>query len=294
MSLELNLRFPDPGHVIARLDEDGEQDESETLPFRGPLAEKDQEKLRWYLEIYAAHYTAEEDDVTAQEIAAQLPEWGTALLEAVLGNDWKARRLFDRFLERTEPGRLLTVNSDHPAVLAQPWELLHDPSGTYLFHEQPRISIRRRLSKAGGGRKPLKVTPKERLRLLFVVSRPEKAGFIDPRADAQAVLDALDEKAPGRVTVEFLRPPTLQNLVDRLENPDLPPVDILHFDGHGVFDADGRLADKANKTALPAGLTGVMKQIGAVGNQGYLLFEDAEGNEALISAEILGDMQNSR
>ena len=95
--------------------------------------------------------------------------------------------------------------------------------------------------------------------MLFVVSRPKEAGFIDPRADALAVLDALDAKALARVEVEFLRPPTLQTLVDRLENTDLPPVDILHFDGHGVFDPDGQLADKAKQTVLPGGMNGLLK-----------------------------------
>jgi len=32
-----------------------------------------------------------------------------------------------------------------------------------------------------------------RLHLLFVVSRPRDAGFIDPRTDPQAVLDALED-----------------------------------------------------------------------------------------------------
>jgi tetratricopeptide (TPR) repeat protein len=288
MSLELNLRFPTPRQVIVRLDDD----ESEPLPFRGPLTEPDQQDLHWYLEVYAAQYAADVDDERAQRIAAKLPGWGAALLTAVLGNDAKARRLFDRFLERREPGRLLTVSSDHPAVLAQPWELLRDPAGTYLVHETPRISVRRRLPKTGGGRMPLPVKPKDRLRLLFVVSRPQEAGFIDPRADAMAVLEALDAKAPGRVEVEFLRPPTLQNLVERLENTDLPPVDILHFDGHGVFDPDGQLADKAKQTVLPGGLNSLLRETLATGNQGYLLFEDASGKEALVSAPLLGDMLN--
>ena len=43
MSLELNLRFPTPEQVIVRLDDDGDHDESEPLPFRGPLAEPDQQ-----------------------------------------------------------------------------------------------------------------------------------------------------------------------------------------------------------------------------------------------------------
>ena len=38
MSLELNLRFPTPEQVIISLIEDDDHDESESLPFRGPLA----------------------------------------------------------------------------------------------------------------------------------------------------------------------------------------------------------------------------------------------------------------
>ncbi|MFO1430984.1 MAG: tetratricopeptide repeat protein [Candidatus Competibacteraceae bacterium] len=264
MTLELNLRFPTPEQVIVRLIEDDDHDESESLPFRGPLAVSDQQDLHWYLEVYAAQYVTDVDDERAQRIAARLPEWGAALLAAVLGHDIKARRLFDRFLERREPGRLLTVSSDHPAVLAQPWELLRDPAGTYLVHETPRISVRRRLlPEIGDEQAPLQVKPKDRLRLLFVVSRPKEAGFIDPRADAMAVLDALDAKAPGRVEVEFLRPAIFRKLVERLENAALPPVDILHFDGHGMFD------------------TGE--------NTGYLSFERDGAGKAPIDAELLGE-----
>ena len=54
MTLELNLRFPNPGQVIVRLDDDGDHDESEPLPFRGPLAAPDQQDLQWYLEVYAS------------------------------------------------------------------------------------------------------------------------------------------------------------------------------------------------------------------------------------------------
>ncbi len=68
---------------------------------------------------------------------------------------------------------------------ALPWELLRDPEGTYLCHENPRISIRRRFAKTGGGRKPFKVKAKEKLRLLYIISRPKDAGFIDPRGESQ-------------------------------------------------------------------------------------------------------------
>jgi hypothetical protein len=64
--------------------------------------------------------------------------------------------------------------------------------------------------------------------------------------------DALaSEGIDDRVDVEFLRPATLQKLIDRLDNDELPAIDILHFDGHGVFDADGNLHDKAKQTLPP-------------------------------------------
>lgn len=213
------------------------------------------------------------DDVRADKIVARLPEWGESLLNAVF-SDITANTLFLDFYGMREQGRLLTIASEHPAILSLPWELLC-VEGKHLFHENPRISIRRRFSGAGGPRSPPKVRPRDRLRLLFVVSRPEDAGFIDPRSDPMAVMDALEAEAPGRVEVEFLRPATLDNLVKRLERECIhekkPAVNILHFDGHGVFDPDGSLHE------------------GAAPNMGYFLFEDEDGQSELVTADILGD-----
>ena len=79
------------------------------------------------------------------------------------------------------------------------------------------------------------------------------------------MLDALDQHAAGRFTWEFLRPATIDALVDRLEDDRQTPVDILHFDGHGVFDRDS----------------------GA--DMGYLLFEKPDGTSKLVSAQQLGE-----
>ncbi|MFI3120607.1 MAG: hypothetical protein QX203_11595 [Methylococcaceae bacterium] len=50
-------------------------------------------------------------------------------------------------------------------------------------------------------------------------------------------MQALQEKQ-ANIELEFLRPAILDKLIERLENDDLPPIDILHFDGHGaVCDA---------------------------------------------------------
>jgi hypothetical protein len=176
-------------------------------------------------------------------------------------------------------------------VLAQPWELLRDPNGTFLFLDDPRISVRRQLAGAGGGRSPFDVTPKERLHLLFVVSRPKDAGFIDPRADPQAVMDAIEAEAPRRVTWEFVRPATVEGLIRRLDDRRLPMVDILHFDGHGAYDWDGTLAERAKQAALAAGVTHVLRDaVGAQAQQGYLLFEKADGTSAPTAAGMLADL----
>lgn len=257
MSLELNLRFPDEAHVEVRLD----GDDSGLLPFASPLTVQDWQDLPWYLEVYGAHSLGDPDDVEAARIAARLPEIGKALFEAVFQG--AALRLFQRFQDQEDGIRLLTVSAEHPDILSLPWELLRDPArgGVYLFQENPRISIRRRLAGAAGGRRPFRVEPKETLHLLFVVSRPKGEGFLDPRADPRAVLDAVEKHAPGRITWEFLRPATLDALVERLEDREKPPVDVLHFDGHGTFDS----------------LTG------------YLLFETAEGEVDFVAAQKLGE-----
>ncbi len=282
MCLELNLRFADPEHVSVYYD----GNDSKSLDFKSPLDDKALEDIRWYLEVYATHYTSDVDDEAARRIEAKLLQWGEALFEAVFDSR-AASRLFNEFQEYDEPGRLLTIDSDQPEILSLPWELLRDPEGTFLCHEDPRISIRRKLSGVGGGRKAFKLESKERLRLLFAVSRPSDAGFIDPRSDPTAVLQAIEKEAAGQVEAEFLRPATIDNLIERLEDRRRPAVDIIHFDGHGVFDRSGGLQARALKSDS---LAATRDSGQGAENTGYLLFEDAEGKQALVSAEELGDM----
>jgi tetratricopeptide (TPR) repeat protein len=290
MACELGLRFDDPAHVVVTLNDAGRLQTAKAQEFVAPLDADAQRDLQWYFEVYPVQYTTEIDDERASQIAERIPAWGAALFNAVFA-DHGAERLFDRFQDASEEGKLVTVSSDHPAVLAQPWELLRDPQGTFLFLDDPRISVRRQLAGAGGGRAPFDVTPKDRLHLLFVVSRPKDAGFIDPRADPQAVMDAIEAEASGRVAWEFLRPATVEGLIRRLDDRRLPTVDILHFDGHGAYDWDGTLAERAKQAALAASASHVLKDaVGAQAQQGYLLFEKADGTSAPIAAGLLADL----
>ncbi|XCN72570.1 MAG: tetratricopeptide repeat protein [Candidatus Electrothrix aestuarii] len=283
MSIELQLTFTDATHVMVSLLGDN-PDTSPPAEFINPLEEKDLNELRWYLEDYGTSYAAEPDDVRAVAVQEQLPVWGTALFEAALDNERKAAKLFDRFLESGEEGRVLSIAADEPAVLTLPWELLHTPGGSFLVNENPPISIRRGLPGAGDARTPQPRAPKPNLHLLFIVSRPDGASFIDPRRDADAVLSALAKQEQARVEVEFLRPPTLDALRRRLRDTRLPTVDIIHFDGHGVFGKDSE-ADRGGKGDD-------IKGDGAATDrqQGWLLFEDKEGGKDRVAAEKFGQL----
>ena len=267
MASELILNFSAADQLTVSFD--GES--SGTIGFRSPLTDEELQELRWYVESYAAQYMTTIDDDRAARVAVGLKRWGTELYRRSIGADVDGGTigLFREFLACKDAGRVLTVQAVMPEILALPWELLHVPGGAYVFNEKPRISIRRNLAGMRGGRSPLKVMPKETLRLLMVVSRPSDAGFIDPRADGAAVLEAVEEFGKGRIEVEFLRPGTLKALEARLENEDLPAVDILHFDGHGTFDATGD-------------------------GTGFLLFEKADGKKDLVAAERLGELLNQQ
>ena len=288
MQHELDLRFANAEQVI--VSHDG--DESGSLPFANPLSDKELTDIQWYAETYASNSVGDPDDFEAARISGQLAAWGQALFSAVFSTR-AATRLFDDFQKKTGATRLLTISTEHADILALPWELLHDPApgGGFLFLETPRISIRRRVAGATGGRGSFKTTAKNQLHLLMVVCRPDDAGFLDPRSDAMSVLDAIDAQAPGRVACEFLRPPTLAALLERLESE--PQVDIVHFDGHGVFDRQGGLPRRAGGRAredmrTPAAAGAACEDPDFPPNTGYLLFEDREGSCDFVTAQKLG------
>jgi hypothetical protein len=267
--VELSLRFSGNSQINVSFN----GTDSGALPFENPVTAKDRSDIRWYIETYAVASLEAPDDQEAKRIEARLVEIGKALFEAVFSSRKAVQRFYD-FRESAADRRVLTIDAEDASILSLPWELLHDPEGVFLFRERPHISIRRKISGATGGRDPFAIKAKDRLHLLFVVSRPAGAGFLDPRADPKAVIDALEEHAQGRVTYEFLRPATLNALVERLGDTSKPPVDILHFDGHGTFvELSERDAEKAPDRF----------------GMGFLVFENDDGGVHLVSAADLSD-----
>jgi len=195
----------------------------EFTPF---LDEDDYEELLWYLEEYLVLPDGGAE-IRAHAVEEKLKQWGRRLHDAVFAAPENAA-LLRELLAAPEP-RELTIATDQSAILRLPWELMADTAGSVAL----RVAVRRQLEK------PQSLIPRKvtlPLRMLYIISRPDDAGFLDPRLTTQALFDALDTLQPN-VTLDFCRPPTLARMQEMLRDAQAAgdPYDLVHFDGHGTF-----------------------------------------------------------
>jgi tetratricopeptide (TPR) repeat protein len=234
--------------------------DAEIFEFINPLTDRDLSDIRWYLEQYY-YWPSDIDRDRARTVEGNLPKWGKALFDAAIKKSADAYGLFRLFDDDHKTGRVLTIDTTEPRILRLPWELLRDEGG-YLFAKNPPMTVLRRMHQT----RRTKISEFELpIRILMVTCRPDGAGFIDPRSIATPLLESLDA-ITEMVEVEFLRPPTLRALDERLRDEAQPRVHIVHFDGHGVYD----------------------KGIGL----GFLLFEDDKHEMQPVDAEQLGTLLN--
>lgn len=243
--------------AVARLvyepaDKTARRVESRRYAFTAPLGVIEAEELRWYLEeffIWPVGIFREQ----AERLEAQLPEWGRALYHAALGSPaaqealtaWQqagegAERRFSVFIERELPEgaseeEQATASEAAAELLALPWELLHDGRG-FLFHGRHPVRVRRRLPNRYSQPPRLSLLP---IRILLVSPRPEEqgVGYIDHRVSALPLVEAA-ERLGVLAELTVLTPPTLPALEALLrEAADAgAPYNVVHFDGHGVYD----------------------------------------------------------
>lgn len=215
MAIRVDFSSADGGGIIG----------GQPQPFAFQLSPNDYADIRWYLEEYL-DLPIGGSVLRARRIERSLAEWGRALYQAVFDHGDHRDLIHD--LLRADPPHLLTIASTNGDILRLPWELMADERGALTRRD---VTIRRQLETV---KQSLAYSVGSPLRLLLVVSRPDNAGFIDPRHSTRAMLDALTSLGDN-VTVEFCRPPTLARLEEMLAESN-GAYDIVHFDGHGNYD----------------------------------------------------------
>ena len=222
--------------------------------FVEPLGPIEREDLRWYLEKYAVWPGGVPViQERARRVEANLVEWGKRLHEAAMPvahaadvmqawatiADHSGRRYsvhVDEALDAgAAPADVLAAKEAASLLLGLPWELLHDGEG-YLFQGAKPTRVRRRLPFTKRRDVPVVAPP---IRILLVTARPEDeaCGYIDHRASALPLVEAM-EALPGLVRIHVLSPPTLPALQKELDRARAArePYHVVHFDGHGVYD----------------------------------------------------------
>jgi tetratricopeptide (TPR) repeat protein len=223
--------------------------------FTAPLGPLELDDLRWYIEKYYQWPTGVFKQRAGQTEAA-LPDWGQALYRAAVSGEsarepleaWRHKTGSRRFsvqvdsepLEGTPEAEADQFRAAASDLLSLPWEILHDGKG-YLSQGANGVRVRRRLPN-----RELTKTLKADLpiRVLLISPRPEvdehnnPVGYIDHRISALALVKAVENLGEALVKVDMLQPPTFAALKAALQRgrDEKDPYEIVHFDGHGVYD----------------------------------------------------------
>jgi tetratricopeptide (TPR) repeat protein len=226
--------------------------ESRRFVFITPLGPIEAEELRWYLEEYFVWPVGQFRE-RASRVEAKLPDWGRELYQASLARSasqeaasaWllasvEGERRFSVFVERELPDgvdeeKQSSASEAAAELLSLPWELFHDGRG-FLFHGKHPVRVRRRLPNRH--RQPV-TTTRLPIRVLLISPRPEEKGvaYLDHRVSALPLVEAF-EGLGELVRFSMLSPPTFAALEDALRKADEAEerFDVVHFDGHGVYD----------------------------------------------------------
>lgn len=220
--LELMFRdvagSPWEGRAMVRLS--GE--EYGPLAVREGMTAKERDDVRWYVEQFM-DYPEGGNETRAKQIERRLEDYGLALWD---GLQQQAPQLHQWLghVQQTGGGRLeLRAQTPRDEVaFRSPWELMRVGRGQLLH--QLGVTIVRRGNVNLAGHPPADTS--QGLRVLAVVSRPEEAGFLDPRYTPEAILAALADRR--QVSIDFCRPATLKTLVATLEeaNDDARPYQL--------------------------------------------------------------------
>ena len=236
---------------------DGRAVTSLRYKFKAPLGPVELDDIRWYIEKYFSWPTGV-FKVRAGKTETALPQWGEALFQAAIGGT-SAREALEawtnagagtnrRFsvqvdgepMEGTEEEEAALVREAASHLLSLPWEILHDGT-SYLSQGGNGVRVRRRLPNR---KRTTTIEADLPIRVLLLSPRPEvdedgnTVGYLDHRSSALPLVQAVEHLGEGLVKVDILSPPTFPALQAALKRgrEENDPYEIVHFDGHGVYD----------------------------------------------------------
>jgi tetratricopeptide (TPR) repeat protein len=223
--------------------------------------------LQWYLEEYLK-LPVQGFRPLAEGVQNTLAQWGKNAFTKLFGSG-PARDWYQEVRRAGLAGLQIKIASDNPDILAWPWEALESPDDGSLALD---CSIERQLcDDLGDANKLADVLPKDKLNILYIVARPYGENDVGFQTLIRPLVDfAYAEGKSWPVHIDLLRPPTLDQLREVLaEKPNF--YHIVHFDGHGGYDADGQ------KNAMGAGA---------------LVFENGNNEDGgeLVPAKMLGQL----
>ncbi len=195
---------------------------------------------------------------TGQQQSAM--DFGGPLYNAVFTGDlalaWQ--RSLDRARAEDAGGLRLRLRlNDAPAIAGLPWELLYDAKSNSFLAQSERTPVVRFLDVPQVPR-PMAVDGP--LRVLAIISSPVDLEELDVEAEWRRIGDALAPRIDaGLVALDRLPSATLGELGDWLRQH---PTHVIHFVGHGDFDARLR--------------------------EGVIYFQDNHGKSSPVTSSILG------
>ncbi len=185
---------------------------------------------------------------------------GEVLFEALFTGTVRERYLSSLGLVEAQPEAglriRLVLDPSRPEIAplcALPWELLYRPQTRHFLARDVRTPVCRFLNVQQPSRALPIMGP---LRILVAMASPTDAQALDLPAERRRI-EAAWARTSG-VTVDFIEHAGIENVYQKLRDG---AYEVLHFMGHGDFDAD----------------------------KGVLLFEDETGWSAPVAGEVLGE-----
>ena len=289
-SATLSIRQHDPVNglyrITLRLKQPDQPEMEAEANIAFALTDQEQEDLRWYLEDYLI-YPESSEDVQVAQIEAMMRTRGEELYQKVLADNLDTQQIW--FTIRPQLATLrIEISTGIAEAASIPWELMRDPELDSALAVRVQAFVRVQ-SNPNIPFVPVPPSPDGRIRLLYVVCRPNGIQDVALRAIANRLLQGLGEDR-ARFDITALRPPTYECLQKTLTDAKEAgnPFHIVHFDGHGMYTDLGQ----TSLSSWLGQLSSLMLGGKSNGKHGFLLFEHPTHDEKMrpVPGEELGQL----